>query len=207
MKSLILHPMDDVYQTIAAASEGLHKDRGSKFMAYAWPVESEVEIEAQLADVRKAHPKARHCCYAWRLGTTGDHFRANDEGEPSGTAGRPILAQIDKYQLTNVLVAVVRYFGGTLLGTGGLIQAYRGAAADALAKARTKREYLKKRVKVTTGYQHLNEIISYVKGNGWDMFKEDYGKICTFEVPVRLSDIDSFVQYLNNYEGTKAEVL
>lgn len=125
----------DTYRTLAGESTGEWRDKGSKFLAYAWPVDTESEIAMRQAELRKLHPKARHHCYAWRLGLDGQRYRANDDGEPSGTAGRPILGQIDRLELTNVLIVVVRYFGGTLLGTSGLIQAYKAAAAEALDAA------------------------------------------------------------------------
>ena len=125
----------DKYQTIANPAEGFFKDRGSKFIAYAYPVDSESDWQERLAEVRQLHPKARHWCYAYRLGTDGNNFRANDDGEPSGTAGKPILGRIDSFELVNVMVVVVRYFGGTLLGASGLIHAYKEATADALKGA------------------------------------------------------------------------
>ena len=115
----------DHYKTVAGPAHGEYKDRGSKFLAYAFPVYAEEEWQARLEEVRREHPKARHHCYAYRLGLDGNNFRANDDGEPSGTAGRPILGQIDSFELVNILVIVVRYFGGTLLGASGLINAYR----------------------------------------------------------------------------------
>ena len=117
--------MNDAYRSLAAPSTGEFKDRGSRFLAYAWPVRTEAEALEHLEALRKEHFKARHHCFAWRLGPDGTRFRANDDGEPSGTAGRPILGQIDSFNLTNVVIVVVRYFGGTLLGASGLIQAYR----------------------------------------------------------------------------------
>ena len=126
----------DIYQTIRGESNGEFRDRGSKFIAYAYPVYTEEEWQEKLEAVRKAHPKARHHCYAYRLGLDGHNFRANDDGEPSGTAGRPILGQIDSFGLVNVIVIVVRYFGGTLLGASGLITAYKNSAADALSRRR-----------------------------------------------------------------------
>ncbi|MDV7398872.1 YigZ family protein, partial [Arthrospira platensis SPKY1] len=123
------------YKTLASSSTGEFKDRGSKFIAYAYPVADEEEAMEKVAELRKEHFKARHHCFAWRFGVDGLRFRANDDGEPSGTAGRPILGQIDSFELTNVVVIVVRYFGGTLLGASGLIQAYRESAAEALRQA------------------------------------------------------------------------
>lgn len=204
---LFLNLMNDIYYTIDVPAEGVWKDRGSRFIATAFPVESEQSVEEHLAVQKRSHPKARHHCFAWRLGVDGDRFRANDDGEPSGTAGQPILRQIDKLTLTNVLVVVVRYFGGTLLGTGGLVQAYKGAAADALQRTHRVRRFLKQDLHVTTGYAHLNEIIDYVKSNGWPMLHEAYGKLCTFEVQVRLSQVDRVREFLQNFEDTKVETL
>ena len=122
----------DSYFTITKPAQGSYRDKGSKFLSYAYPVQSEAEIKEKLQELKKEHPSARHHCYAWRLGVDGAAYRANDDGEPSGTAGKPILNQLQSSQLTNVLIVVVRYFGGTLLGVTGLIQAYKFAAADAI---------------------------------------------------------------------------
>jgi len=124
-----------VYYTIEKPVEAMFKDRGSKFLAYAYPVTSEKKIKEHIQQLKKEHPKAVHHCVAWRLGYDGNLFRANDDGEPSGTAGKPMLGQIDSMMLTNVLVVVVRYFGGTLLGVPGLIHAYKTVTADALQQA------------------------------------------------------------------------
>src|ERR1700704_2284357 len=122
----------DVYQTISQQSLAEFKDRGSRFLAYAYPVKTVDEFKEKLQLLKKEHPKAVHHCFAYRIGLDGNNFRVNDDGEPSGSAGRPILGQIDSKQLTNVLVIVVRYFGGTLLGVPGLINAYKTTAALAL---------------------------------------------------------------------------
>ena len=122
----------DSYFTITKPAQGSYRDKGSKFLSYAYPVQSEAEIKEKLQELKKEHPSAKHHCYAWRLGVDGAAYRANDDGEPSGTAGKPILNQLQSSQLTNVLIVVVRYFGGTLLGVTGLIQASKLAAADAI---------------------------------------------------------------------------
>ena len=122
----------DSYFTINKPAQGSYRDKGSKFLSHAYPVQNENEIKEKLQELKKEHPSARHHCYAWRLGVDGAAYRANDDGEPSGTAGKPILNQLLSSQLTNVLIVVVRYFGGTLLGVAGLIQAYKLAAADAI---------------------------------------------------------------------------
>jgi len=123
------------YRTIAKASTGDFRDRGSKFLGYAYPVNTTVDIKEKILALKKEHPKAVHYCYAWRLGTDDNQFRANDDGEPAGSAGKPMLGQIDSMGLTNVLVVVVRYFGGTLLGVPGLINAYKTVTAEALEAA------------------------------------------------------------------------
>ena len=123
----------EAYFTIASAGESIFRDRGSRFLGFAFPVKTEEEIKQQVQSLREQHPQAVHCCYAWRLGADKQRYRANDDGEPSGTAGKPILGQLQSNDLTNVLVVVVRYFGGTLLGVPGLINAYKVAAAEAIA--------------------------------------------------------------------------
>src|SRR5690554_540948 len=127
--------MDDSYKTIEKISEGYITERKSKFISYVIPVKTEDEVMTILEEYRKEYHNARHVCWAYMLGPMRENFRANDDGEPSGTAGRPILGQINSFELTDVLIIVVRYFGGTLLGTGGLIRAYKEAAADAIANA------------------------------------------------------------------------
>ncbi len=155
---------------------GEFKDRGSKFIAYAYPVQTEEEALAYLAALRKEHPKARHHCFAWRLGADGHRFRANDDGEPSGTAGRPILGQIDAAHLTNVVVIVVRYFGGTLLGTSGLIQAYRESTAEALRRAPQQECTVLARACAEITYAMLPEWVSAAKRAGLETLQQEYGE-------------------------------
>lgn len=126
----------DSYLSIEAPCSGLYKDRDSKFLSFAFPVKDQEEIKTHLGKLKADHPSAAHHCYAWRLGADKQRYRVNDDGEPSGTAGKPIFAEIQSHELSNVLLVVVRYFGGSLLGVPGLIQAYRGACADALSKAK-----------------------------------------------------------------------
>ena len=165
----------DSFHTLAAPGVGEFKDRGSKFIAYAYPVCTEEEALRQLEAVRKEHFKARHHCFAWRLGLDGLRFRANDDGEPSGTAGRPILGQIDAAGLTDVVVIVVRYFGGTLLGASGLIQAYRESAAEALRQAPKVEKILQEFVQITVGYALLPDLQNAVKKCAADILQESYG--------------------------------
>lgn len=165
----------DSFHTLAAPGIGEFKDRGSKFIAYAYPVCTEEEALRHLEAVRKEHFKARHHCFAWRLGLDGQRFRANDDGEPSGTAGRPILGQIDAAGLTDVVVIVVRYFGGTLLGASGLIQAYRESAAEALRQAPKVEKILRELVQITVGYALLPDLQNAVKKCAADILQESYG--------------------------------
>ncbi len=183
----------DTYKTIAAPAEGLFRDRGSKFLAYAFPARTEEEALARLDEVCKAHPKARHHCFAWRLGYDGTRFRANDDGEPSGTAGRPILGQIDSFGLTDVVVIVVRYFGGTLLGTSGLIRAYREATADALAKAQIVERVRAQHVRLSFDYSLMGPVMSALERLGLQPLTQQFDETATIEVAVRLSQRDAIL--------------
>ncbi len=153
----------DIFHTVAGPATGLFRDRGSKFLSYAYPMQETARLAEHLENLRVLHPKARHACYAYRVGPDGALFRANDDGEPSGTAGRPILGQIDHFGLTNVLVVVVRYFGGTLLGTAGLIHAYRQAAADALSTAGKVEKVLQVVLQLNFPYPLLSSVMQAVK--------------------------------------------
>jgi len=155
--------MTDIYLTIQKPAEGLFKNKGSKFFAYAFPIQSEEEIKQHISDLKKQHYGARHWCYAFRLGADKKLFRANDDGEPSGTAGKPILNQLISADLTDVLVVVVRYFGGTLLGTSGLIQAYKAAAANALQQATIITKYITQTCKVNFNTEVTNLVMRYLK--------------------------------------------
>lgn len=172
------------YLTIAAASYGEFRDRGSKFMAYAYPIEQEQDTLQWIELQRKAHPKARHWCYAWRLGLDKNSYRANDDGEPSGTAGRPILGQIDSAGLTNVLVIVVRYFGGTLLGTSGLIQAYKESAKEALLAAQTIEKTVCINVKITFDYALMSDVMNAVKKLSLDILSKDFADTASITVAI-----------------------
>ncbi len=170
------------YKTIASPVTGEYRDRGSKFIAYAFPVGSEEEALQRLAEVRKQHPKARHHCFAWRLGASGERFRANDDGEPSGTAGRPILGQIDRFGLTQIAVVVVRYFGGTLLGTSGLIQAYRGSTADALEQAEIVERIEEDFFLITFDYALMSPLMTAVKKLGLRVVRQDFAEQARLQI-------------------------
>ncbi len=183
--------MTDHFKTLASASTGEFKDRGSKFIAFAYPVRAEEEALAYVEALRKEHFKARHHCFAWRLGPDGARFRANDDGEPSGTAGRPILGQIDSFGLTNVLIVVVRYFGGTLLGTSGLINAYREAAAEALRAAEVVEKIVKDTFAFDFDYALMPDVMNAVKKIDLEILKETYGDRGLLAVGIRQSETEN----------------
>lgn len=178
---------DDTYFSIAAFSEGIFKDRGSKFIAFAYPVTTEQEIKDILNLLRKEHHGANHHCYAWRLGADKQNYRANDDGEPNNSAGKPILGQIQSRDLTNVLVVVVRYFGGTLLGVSGLINAYRGAAAQALDKAEIIEHHITFEYLVRFPFERMNEVMKVLKENKCVIVKQDADTECSLVFRVRKS--------------------
>ena len=182
-------------------SEALFKDKGSRFLAYAYPVKNETEIKEIVARIKKEHHSARHHCYAWRLGQNSENYRANDDGEPSGTAGRPILGQILSRGLTNILVVVVRYFGGTLLGVSGLINAYREAASEALKVAITVDKIVEQHVRITFSYAGMNDIMQLIKEMQLEIVHSDFSLVCVIELSVRNSLIDQFRLKLNKIDG------
>ena len=182
----------DAYRSIAARSEGLFKDNGSRLIAIAFPVETEDQVREIVASLRKEYHDARHHCYAYRLGYRGDRFRANDDGEPSGSAGRPILGQIDSMGLSDVLVVVVRYFGGIKLGIPGLIRAYRTSTADALGRAEIVEKVAGKRFRLTFDYLSMNGVMKVLKDLGLSPAGQDFGLQCSLEVRVRLALEEDF---------------
>ena len=153
----------DQYKEIANPAEGVYKEKGSKFYGFAFPVKTVEDVQYSLEKLRKEHNKARHHCYAYRLGTSGNQFRANDDGEPSGTAGKPILGQIDKFDTTNTLVVVVRYFGGKLLGASGLVNAYKKSAADTLGHARFVNKMEENHFTLHFHYHKMSDVMRAIK--------------------------------------------
>lgn len=174
----------DFYVVPTGPAEGEFRDRGSKFVAALAPVRNEAEALAAVETARRAHPKCNHHCYAYRLGPGPDRYRANDDGEPSGTAGRPILGQIDRLGWSDVVIVVSRYFGGTKLGTSGLINAYREAAALALAATTPARRPLTRDVRLAFGYELMGPVLSALDGLGLAMAEQDFGN--TARVTLRL---------------------
>lgn len=195
----------DSYRSIAAPSEGLFKDQGSRFIALAYPVETEEEVKEIVSSLRKEYHDARHHCYAYRLGHLGDVFRASDDGEPSGSAGRPILGQIDSAGLSDILVVVVRYFGGIKLGIPGLIRAYKSSTADAIASATICEKIASRRFRLHYGYLAMNDVMKLVKDLDLKVISQDFGMDCTLELSVRLTLIDDFLARSRDIDGCIAE--
>lgn len=175
------------FLTLDEPSQGLYKEKGSKFLAFAYPVRSEEEIKEKLTALRKEYYDARHHCYAWILGPEKLQFRANDDGEPNHSAGDPILGQIRSKNLTNVLIVVVRYFGGTKLGVGGLIAAYKAAAEDALSNASTVEEEVRLRMEWSFPYENTNEVMRLVKEFDLKLVQQQFDTACRLSVQVSLS--------------------
>ena len=168
----------DTYKTVFNPCNGIFKEKGSRFLAFVFPVSDEQEIKEILLKIRKEHHGARHNCFAWCIGTKMELFRLNDDGEPSGTAGRPIFGQIQLNELTNILIIVVRYFGGILLGTSGLINAYKQAAADALSKAVIIEKVVEDLIEVSFDYTAMNDFMHVIKEMHLEQVHTDFNLNC-----------------------------
>ncbi|MBQ2209295.1 MAG: YigZ family protein [Prevotella sp.] len=182
--------MTDEYKTIASTSEGYYTEKRSKFLAFAHHVETAEHIKDLLASYRKKYYDARHVCYAYMLGAERTEFRANDDGEPSSTAGKPILGQINSNELTDILIVVVRYYGGVNLGTSGLIVAYREAAADALAHSTIETRQVEEIVKYTFSYPQMNDVMRIVKDMNPRIISQTYDNTCEITLSIRKSEAD-----------------
>lgn len=197
--------MVSAYRTIATTSEGLFKDRGSKFLAFAYPVQREEEIREILQQLRKEYYDARHHCYAWKLGTDPGQVRANDDGEPSNSAGKPILNQIEKRGLTNTLVVVIRYFGGTLLGVGGLINAYRAATEEALKNTRVIHKKIRHAYRLEFRYEDMNNVMGVVKEMQLETDQQVFELSCSMIVRVDLPREPELVRRLKRIDTCSYE--
>ncbi len=191
---------EDSYRTIAAPAETVLRERGSRFLAYAYPVEEEDEIKRLLDALRKRHYDATHHCYAWRLGPKGELFRANDDGEPSGTAGKPILGQMLSKEVTDLLVVVVRYFGGTKLGVPGLIAAYRESAAAVLEAAQIEQRTVDARLEVHFSYLAMNDIMKTIKEIQPKVIAQKFDNVCTIRLAIRQSREEELLARLEKCE-------
>lgn len=179
--------ISDTYFTISEPTESLFKDKGSKFHGYAFPVEDEEEVKVYLDEIKKLHPKARHHCFAYRIGTDDTNFRAFDDGEPSGSAGKPILNVLLSKNLRNVFVVVVRYFGGTLLGVPGLIHAYKMATQEALELAHLEEKTINETLQLSFDIAHMNDVMRIIKKYELNIVSQDYTTQYILNVEVRLS--------------------
>ena len=182
--------MKDEYKTIRELSTGEFRDKGSKFLAYAWPVYTQEEWQEHVNELKKEHFKAVHYCFAYRLGTDNNEFRANDDGEPSGSAGRPILGQIDSFGLTNILVVVVRYWGGTKLGIPGLINAYKTSSAAALQHAEIIEKTVEDIFRISFDYALMSNVMNAVKKVGVEMIHQDFSTTDTLDIAIRKSEVE-----------------
>lgn len=195
------------YKTIASPAEGSFKDRGSKFLAFGYPIQYPDDIKEILRTLKKEHPKANHHCFAFRTGTDGLSFRANDDGEPSGSAGKPILGQIDSTGLTNVLVVVVRYFGGTLLGVPGLINAYKTATVDCLQMA----EVIERNIEFTVGlefdYSIMNDVMQVLKQFEVSIHTQEMLLFCRYIVGIPLVNKDLCLERLAEIRGLEFQAV
>lgn len=196
------------FTTIQQPGEGIYKEKGSKFLAFAFPVETEADIKNHLDIVKKQYFDARHHCYAWMLGPEMKHFRAFDDGEPNHSAGDPILGQIRSKGITNVLVVVVRYFGGVKLGVGGLISAYKLAAADALNKVTCIEKEVTVTYSITYAYEATPEVMKLVKEFNLTILQQDFTEQCLLRVEVKLRNQENFIAHIKLQKalGLKVEI-
>lgn len=196
---------EDVYRTIAASAEGIYTEKRSKFIAIALPVRTVDEVKALLEEYQKKYYDARHVCYAYMLGPQRKDFRANDNGEPSGTAGKPILGQINSNELTDILIIVVRYFGGIKLGTSGLIVAYKAAAAEALAAAEVVEKTVDECIRFWFEYPFMNDVMRVVKEEGPEIVEQDYDMDCRMTLRIRSSLMPRLRARLEKVETLRIE--
>lgn len=195
------------YQTILQPGTAEFKDRGSKFIAYAFPINSVEEFKEALEQVKKEHPKATHHCFAYRLGLDGNTFRVSDDGEPSGTAGKPILGQIDSKKVTDTLVIVVRYFGGTQLGVPGLINAYKMATMLVLQVTQVQQKQVEIPYKLQFDYTNMNDVLMIVKQCGASVLKKEIGLFCDFNIGIPSQRVDEVLYRLKDLYSVEVKKL
>ncbi len=188
----------DEFRTILEPSQGLYKDRGSKFLSFAYPISNEETVKELLHQVKKTHYECNHHCYAFRLNPGGKVYRSSDDMEPSGSAGKPILGQLLAHELTDILVIVARYFGGSLLGVPGLINAYRSAAYDAIQNASIVVKTINESFEITVQYEHLNVLMSILKNESVHIIKQEFGDPAYFQIAVRKSKKNELIEKLTN---------
>ena len=189
---------ETTYKTLQTLSEGLYKEKGSKFIAYASPCSSEQEAKELLSEWKKNNHQARHLCYAYRFGVENYTIRANDDGEPSNSAGTPILGQIQSYELTNILIGVIRYFGGTKLGVGGLVQAYKTAAKEAIEAGEIITEQLKVRLELAFPYEKMPVLMQVIKTHKINILSQQFDLHCYITIEFPLSEKTLILSILND---------
>lgn len=197
--------MSDTYKTIKKKSEGIYKEKGSKFLSFAFPVEHSDEINLILKEYRKQFYDAHHICYAYMLGQKRDEWRTNDDGEPSGTAGKPILGQINSFELTNILVVVVRYFGGILLGTGGLTTAYKESAANAIQQAQIVEMTVNKKLSLKFDYLLMNDVMRVIKEMSPQIIEQKFDNTCAMQLEIRQNEVEKLHSKFEKIMGVIVE--
>ena len=196
---------DDTYRTIETAAEGVFRDRGSKFLAFAYPVNNETELKTNLTQLRAEHPKANHHCWAMRLTPDRSIFRINDDGEPSGTAGRPILNTLLSHDLTNIAVVVVRYFGGTLLGVPGLINAYKLATEETLKQASVISKTVNDVYVIEFDYLQMNDVMRVIKDDNLAILHQQFDNDCRIQVSIRKTQVEQTLFKISKVSGAVAK--
>jgi uncharacterized YigZ family protein len=199
--------MKDTYKTVEGTAEGLYKEKGSKFIARIYHVESEEEAKAILGKLKKEFYDARHHCFAWRIDPRNERTRSNDDGEPSGTAGKPILNQILSFELYDVFIVVIRYFGGTKLGVSGLINAYKSASRDAIENATIIEKEIRDLYRIEFDYVMMNSVMRIVKEENLVVKKQDFDNVCRMDVEIKLSTVQKSTNRLKGLKGVKLEKL
>ncbi len=202
-----MNTISDLYKTIDKPSKGLYKIKGSKFLSFAYPVFSDLETKPILASIKKEFFDARHHCFAYQLGLNKEVYRTFDDGEPSGTAGKPILGQINSYQLTNIFIIVVRYFGGTLLGTSGLINAYKLATIDALNNAKIIEKAVETIYEISFDYIAINEIMKILKDENISLLQQDIDNISRISIAVRNSKSEILTNKISKVKTAKLKLI
>jgi uncharacterized YigZ family protein len=199
--------LNDIYKTIENKSEGIFKEKRSKFLAFAYPVMSEDAVKEHLQKLKQAYYDANHHCYACRFGLSGSQFRIDDNGEPSGTAGKPILGQIKSRELTNILIVVIRYFGGIKLGTSGLIKAYKAAAAEAIENASIVEKTVNNFYEISFSYSAMNDVMRVLKDENPEISNQQFNLNCVVQFSMRLSKSSDLISKLEKIETVKSEFL
>lgn len=200
--------MQDTYKTILKNTEPcLYKDKGSKFYGYAFPVHSEEEITLHIENLKKEHHKARHWCYAWRMGDSYEQYRINDDGEPSGSAGLPIYGQIQSKEVTNILIVVVRYFGGTKLGMSGLVTAYKTAAQWVLEQSEIVTKTIDNKYQLKFSYTDMNKVQRIFKQMPVEILSQQMEMDCTFEIGIRKSECEKVIETIEELRCVQIKLM